>query len=193
MTQPSAADWMTAIGTVGTLGATVTLFWIDRYQQRRRADKTQATLISAWAEPVQQGDVTRPVKVANLSTEPVYRVNVFIEDEFNRDAHDEVVPTAIGPDTANTRYISVVPPRLLMEFDLPRNSPSSPGPRSCPRVYLLFDDRNGRRWARDFTGAILSRRRDNPESHRPVKSATPTDAGPVKRSPIPAFGTDINT
>jgi hypothetical protein len=44
---PSITDWLAAIGTVGTLGATVALFWIDRYQRRMREDRSQAALISA--------------------------------------------------------------------------------------------------------------------------------------------------
>jgi hypothetical protein len=68
---PSIADWLAAIGTEGTLGATVALFWIDRYQRRMREDRSQAALISGWSEPVRPGDATRALKVANLSTEPL--------------------------------------------------------------------------------------------------------------------------
>jgi hypothetical protein len=179
---PSITDWLAAIGTVGTLGATVALFWIDRYQRRIREDKSQAALISGWTEPVRPGDATRSLKVANLSTEPIYRINVFVEDEFKRDDRNEVIPVRIGSGTINRKYISLLPPRQQVQFDLKRKEPISPGPRTCPRVYLLFDDRNGRRWARDFSGDLTSRRHDNPEDHRPIEPSARNDEEPIARS-----------
>jgi hypothetical protein len=186
MSVPNAADWLTAVGTVGTLAATVTLFWIDRYQRQKRADSAQAAMISGWAEPVEIGAPTRAVVVANRSDEPVYRINVFLEDEDNQDENHEIVATEIRSDSVNTRYLSVLPPMQQVLLKVNRKNPNSSGPRTVPRVYLLFDDRNSKRWARDFRGSIRIRPADDPEKHRTLRSGS--DLSPGTRSSTSSLG-----
>lgn len=170
MTDPNAADWLTAIGTVGTLTATVALFWWDRRQGKKRERRAQAGMISGWADSVNAHDDTRTVNVLNMSDEPVYNINVFLEDEDNRDEDDEdIAEKPIGPSTTNKRFLSVLPPKQLVTWDVSRRDPASAGPRTAPRVGLLFDDRNGARWFRNWNGKVIPDPRDNPNSHRPEK------------------------
>lgn len=90
-------------------------------------------MISGWAEPVEIGAPARAVVVANRSDEPVYRVNVFLEDEDDQDENHEIVVTEIRSDSINTRYISVLPPKQQVLLKVNRKNPNSSGPRTHGR------------------------------------------------------------
>jgi hypothetical protein len=118
----SSRPWCTATATVynagshennvyvrSQLAATVTLFWNDRYQRLRRSDGAQAALVWARAQRVLPSDKIRVLNVANRSSEPVYRVNIILEDEYDRDQDGEAVPIVVGSETINTKYVSLLP------------------------------------------------------------------------------------
>jgi hypothetical protein len=151
-----ATDWLTAIGTVGTLGATVTLFWVDRRHRNRDASRAQARLISGWSQPVDQGMPDREVTLVKLSDEPVYDVNVFL------------APRRFDSGDKNTFYRSVLPPNKTAPLTrkVKRANPTAPLPELLPRIELAFTDQDGTRWLRDRNGELREIKGDNPESHR---------------------------
>ena len=144
----SPADWLAAIGTVGTLVVTVALYWSDRYRRHQEEVKHQAALVSGWAERVNPGDTKRRVFLTNRSDEPVYEVNVFLP------------PRNFAPGAEHTFGMTVVPPLEKIPYDVARRDPRSAGPHSVPRPQMAFTDRNGQRWLRDRNGA-LKKLRDN--------------------------------
>jgi hypothetical protein len=170
MAGPNATDWLTAIGTVGTLGATVILFWWDRGQRLRGERRAQASLISGWTDRVKANDAERPLHIRNMSNEPVYNVNVFLEDEDDQDADQDIVQRSISPETINVHFISVFPAQHTFSWQVSRNNPASSGARNAPRVALLFHDKDGVRWLRNWDGALVVRKKDNPDAHRRFKS-----------------------
>jgi hypothetical protein len=72
----------------------------------------------------------------------------------------------VGPTTINNFFWSVLPPAVPTMRTIRRGVPDD-GPREPPAVFLIFDDRQGRRWARDFSGRLAIDKRDRPEDHRP--------------------------
>lgn len=171
MTDPNVTDWLTAIGTVGTLGATVILFWWDRIRRQGREHRAQATLISGWTDSIRVNDIVRPLHLINMSDEPVYNTNVFMEDEDIQDQAHNIIEQPIDSNTRNKHFISVLPAKQHVTWYVSRRNPVSKGPRSVPRVGLLFNDRNGMRWLRNWDGKISPRPHDRPEFHRPAKAS----------------------
>jgi hypothetical protein len=150
MAEPNIADWLTAVGTIGTLVVTVSLVLLDRSKQRKREDLAQAVLISGWADSIKAGNKLRQVHVANMSDEPVYNVNIFLQDEKASDP-----PSITGDGTLiNNRFLSVFPPRQQGTLEVEREHPASPGPNTIPLVALLFTDRNNTRWLRNWDGKV---------------------------------------
>jgi hypothetical protein len=137
----TAPQWLEAIGTVGTLSATVGLYWHDRFRRRADEVRRQATLISAWTERVEPGAQTRCVTLSNFSDAPVYEVNVFVApDDYKRDK--------------NTFHQTLLPPRRDTPREVPRRNPDDKGPRHRPRVDLYFTDQNDKRWLRKQNGEL---------------------------------------
>lgn len=186
MADPNAADWLTAVGTVGTLGFTVVLFWTDRSQRKRRERRAQAVLISGWADGVKAKDKERDVYVANMSDEPVYNVNVFLQDEENADKEKSIAQPQISGNKRliNNRFVSVLPPKQRVALKVKRENPESAGPRTLPLVALLFDDKNNTRWLRNWDGKVTlagEKERD----HNVHRATNPSDnIEPLKRESI---------
>lgn len=194
MTESDITDWLTAIGTAGALVATVTLFWVDRFQRRKQDRRAQAVLVSGWADSVEPDDAVRLLHVLNMSDEPVYNVNIFLEDENKRDVTDNeaiaVQPITSNASLKNKRFLSMLPPKQQVtwrvsrkklagsgpEMSPPDPSPGpgpDPGPRTVPRVGLLFNDRNSARWLRDWDGKVSPAAKEeyDPALHRASKRA----------------------
>ena len=188
MAGPNAADWLTAIGTVGTLAATVALFWWDRRQRQKREYRAQAVLVSGWADSVVANDPVRALHVVNISDEPVYNVNIFLEDENKRDVVDKEAiaaqPITQRAGMKNKRFLSMLPPKQQVTWEIKREKPADPCPRTVPRVGLLFNDRNSTRWFRDWDGKVAPAAvgEYDPLLHRANKPAD--DITPPKRKPI---------
>ena len=153
----------------------------ERAAKREADERAQAILISGWTDSVRANDEQRQLHVANMSDEPVYNLNIFLEDEDHQDQNHEIIQTPIQSNTINKRFLIVIPPRFRISWGIPRKTPASAGPNSAPRVGLLFDDKNGVRWYRDWDGKITRAPTDNPESHRPTKRG---DIERSERQPI---------
>jgi hypothetical protein len=183
MADPNASDWLTAIGTVGTLAATVILFGLDWSRRRKREHSAQAVLVSGWSDSVRANEEARNIHVANMSDEPVYNVNVFLQDESNTDDKNNIVRQQISgnKDLVNKRFLSVLPPRQQITLIIKRENPASSGPNTLPLVGLLFNDRNNTRWLRDWDGKVTPARREEYDHnfHRATKQ--PTELPPLYR------------
>ncbi len=153
------ADWLAAfgtvlaaIGTVGTLIATVGLFYSDRKRRRDDERRVQAELVSTWAEPVVHGAAKRPVKIANLSNEPVYDINVFLR------------PREWSSHTEATFSKSVLPPQTTHCQDVTRRDPTR-DVSTVPRVQIAFTDRHQQRWLRHADGSLQQLENDSWRDH----------------------------
>jgi hypothetical protein len=195
MTESDITDWLTAIGTAGALVATVTLFWVDRFQRQKKERRAQAVLVSGWADSVKPDEAVRLLHVLNMSDEPVYNVNIFLEDENKRDVTDNEAivaqPITSNASLKNKRFLSILPPKQEVIWQVNRKKqgdsgqdtfPPDPGPRTVPRVGLLFNDRNSARWLRDWDGKVspAAKEEDDPALHRAGKHA---DIGTPERIP----------
>ena len=174
MSEANFPDWLTAFGTVGTLAFTVGLIGVQSILGRRQNARAQAVLVSGWTDPVKPEFPTRVLTVANLSSEPVYQVNVFMQDEKSRDEDGRLYPMEIHAETINTRYMSVFPPRQHVTWHIDR-AKGDPGGTSVPLVAVYFTDRRGKRWRRGFGGQIGRLKGDDAQLHRraSAESSTP--------------------
>ena len=168
MGDPNVTDWLTAIGTVGTLAVTVALFWVDRFQRRKREQRAQAVLISGWAGSIQADDGVRALHVLNMSNEPAYNINVFLENENDTTEGNDIRFQPITANAKNKKFLSVLPPKQHVTWNVPRKDAAYPGPNTAPRVGLLFNDRNGTRWFRDWDGKVTRATKEeyDPGLHR---------------------------
>jgi hypothetical protein len=115
----ATTDWTTAIGTVvaavgtvGTLPWGLFLFREGRNQRSKDDLIHQATLISAWSEPIDPSSPQfRRVRLRNGSDSPVYEVNVYLRPKvFARGAEHTFARTVMPPhacwETQVTRIAS---------------------------------------------------------------------------------------
>ena len=143
------AEWVGAIGTVGTLAAAV---WVAKREvDNRRADtdereRRQASKVSCWVEHGSTGTAgsSRPswiVSVQNGSDEPIYGVSVVQE------------PGYVGGEP--TGWWDVIPPGTqegaVWDPDIEHVDRE-------PKPVLEFNDAAGRGWTRDADGIL---RRDS--------------------------------
>src|SRR5690348_8076802 len=120
-----APVWIAAAAAIGSLAATVVLFVLTRRFAKGVEVRQQASQVYAWAEPAKAGDKTRVIKLANVSSEPVYRVNAYVYP----DARDKGGP--------NSFRRTVLPPGAIVR-SFPRTDPEDPGPSETPTVELAF-------------------------------------------------------
>jgi hypothetical protein len=140
-------------------------------QQAERERRAQASMISGWSESISPGALTRELHLVNMSDEPVYNVNVFLENEDDQDQGKNIIEKSIGDNTRNKRFIRFFAPKQHIRWDVSRKNPASEGPKSVPRVAMFFNDKNGARWLRNWDGGLTEAEEDNPDSHRPIKAS----------------------
>jgi hypothetical protein len=156
----NVTDWLTAIGTVGTLAATVALFWLDRRRRWEKELRAQSELISSWA--LHETDKPGPYEGirANRSDEPVYNVLAILENAVGGDTdffkiHQSYVDRKFAERRPGFSFTSLLPPKTDQRFRFHKINENPHPTDRRPRVYLLFNDRNGVQWARDFNGTLI--------------------------------------
>lgn len=147
MDGPSAADWLSAIGTVGALLIGMVILAREQFDRRR----AQARMVNAWAVEVQpqraeteEGvPIGRPdlgqtvvMTVVNASAEPVYDFLAWVRGNYACEApHFGSMERRILPPGETTVYSDNV--------ELPAS-----GLAGLPDVVITFRDSAGRRWQR---------------------------------------------
>lgn len=139
--------WLTAVGTVGALFASLYLLRVQimargvEAQERRMA---QARRVSAWVAniarvPERNGHFTVAVRTRNTSDQPVYGTSIELD---------------LGVRGSFIRTPMVLGPGETREF--PIEAPAYP--RGFPAVSIVFTDSAGHRWLRTSTGELRSPR-----------------------------------
>jgi len=146
MEPSSAADWFSAIGTVGAFAAALVVIVTDR----KRAAETDARAVSAWTtgRTTLETDRSRrfiSVSVFNGSSAPLHAVSLY--SKIDEDTYiDEVLtvdasgPTTIDPGATYTKEVA------LQEYV------------GQERLFIFFISKDGARWARRLSDGRLMRR-----------------------------------
>jgi hypothetical protein len=151
----------------------------DRRRVQERERRAQAAMISGWSESIRPGAAMRKLHVLNMSDEPVYNINIFLENEDQQDQDGNVIEKPIAPHAINKRFVHTLPPNQHICWEIARKDPASEGPKSVPRAALFFNDKNDVRWLRDWDGRLKEAEKDNPEDHRAKKPSD--DVTPPER------------
>ncbi|MEU2333945.1 hypothetical protein ABZ608_10075 [Streptomyces sp. NPDC013172] len=146
---PNVTDWLTGVGTVGTLlFAVVTLAW-DQWQRRRDRKRLQADQVSAWFISSNEDDSA--VTILNTSGAPVYQV-VVSPVYMKGDGH---LFDGRQLNQTRRRTIGVLPPgQFRVSVD-----PFDNGMLRHPAVEIAFTDSSGRYWCRSGLGKLTALRK----------------------------------
>ena len=136
-------DWFAAVGTVGTLFAGFVLLRGQLASLRDEADdhrQSQASSVAVWTKKPSAGDTAAAlVAVKNGSSQPIYRLLIFADDEV-RGLRLVRAITPVGPGFDETFPLNFP---LRSDFALQRDA-----------IDFEFDDFRGRTWRRALTGEL---------------------------------------
>jgi hypothetical protein len=140
MQSGSLADWLTGIGTVGSLYLGFTILMRDR----RKADQAEATQVVAWF--VNQKDGTTELSINNGAGRPIVHVTFCLASVDKQ-----------GKAAALWRILNIAPvlgPGEVGALSLPFSEFHANG--SYPS-YIQFRDANGLSWRRNVRSGELRR------------------------------------
>lgn len=152
----TVGGWVSGLAAAGALA--VSMYVLGLETQRRREElqadrERQARSVAAWVDSSQAshepGRMIIHWVAGNSSTEPVYDVHVGAQARSEPDwhvAHLEV----LGPGVVTSPERAVVPAPLREVRGSMLHVP--------PRLRVSFTDSAGRKWVREFDGALIATR-----------------------------------
>jgi hypothetical protein len=145
-----APTWFAAIGTIGAVVVALRVAFGESHRRARADERRQAELITAWVSSsggLNSGGIDKRgifVRVANASSQAAYRLIVSSCDATRQGER----PQGVSPWDWRA-FISELPPGEISVF-----VEWEPQMSSRPAAEIAFQDSAGRRWRRDYQGAL---------------------------------------